>query len=114
MLADVPNVTLQVLFENIIREAGVLNKIMQSEDKHWQIRVLTGLFDFVKEETSRNPAMGLKELVTMIELMEHEDLKLPLAQVTGSDRGVNLHTAHGAKGLEFQHVFFAGSHLCRQ
>ncbi|MGZ5191876.1 MAG: PD-(D/E)XK nuclease family protein, partial [Flavisolibacter sp.] len=108
LLADVPNVTLQVLFESIIREAGVLNRIMKSDDKHWQIRVLTGLFDFVKEETSRNPSMGLKELVTMIELMEHEDLKLPLAQVTGSDRGVNLHTAHGAKGLEFQHVFFAG------
>src|SRR4029079_15324334 len=43
LIADVPNVTLQVLFENIIREAGVSNTIMQSPDKHWLIRVLTGL-----------------------------------------------------------------------
>ncbi|MFL5809067.1 MAG: PD-(D/E)XK nuclease family protein, partial [Flavisolibacter sp.] len=108
LLSDVSNVTLQVLFENIIREAGVLNMIMKSQEKHWLIRVLTGLFDFVKEETSRNPSTGLKELVLMIELMESEGLKLPLAQVSGTDRGVNLLTAHGAKGLEFQYVFFAG------
>ena len=62
------------LFENIIREAGVLNHIMQSPDKHWQMQVLTGLFDFIKEETRRNPFMNLQELVNIIELMEKEDL----------------------------------------
>ena len=55
LIADVSNVTLQTLFENIIREAGVLSHIMQSPDKHWQLQVLTGLFDFVKDETHRNP-----------------------------------------------------------
>ncbi len=34
LIKDVPNVTLQDLFENIIREAGVLSHIMQSNDKH--------------------------------------------------------------------------------
>ena len=47
------------LFENIIREAGVLSHIMQSPDKHWLMQVLTGLFDFVKEETHRNPLLNL-------------------------------------------------------
>ena len=37
--------------------------------------------------------------------MEAEDLSLPLVQVSGSDKGVNLLTAHGSKGLEFQYVF---------
>jgi len=40
--------------------------------------------------------------------MEKEDLNLPLVQVSGSEKGVNLLTAHGSKGLEFEHVFFAG------
>ena len=40
--------------------------------------------------------------------MEHEELTLPLVQVSGDDKGVNLLTAHGAKGLEFEYVFFAG------
>ena len=107
-IADVPNVTLQQLFENIIRQTGVLSHIMQSPDKHWQLQILTGLFDFVKEETRRNPLMKLQQLINIIELMENEEIALPLVQVSGSDKGVNLLTAHGSKGLEFEYVFFAG------
>ena len=108
LLADVPNQTLQTLFENIIRKAGVLTHIMQSNDKHWQLQVLTGLFDFVKEETHRNPLLNLQSFVGLIDMMEKEEIVLPLVQVSGSDKGVNLMTAHGSKGLEFEYVFIAG------
>ncbi len=108
LIAKVPNLTLQQLFENIIRKAAVLNNIMQSADEHWQLQVLTGLFDFIKEETRRNPSLSLKELVRLIDLMESEGIVLPLVQVSGNDKGVNLLTAHGSKGLEFEYVFFAG------
>ena len=108
LLADVPNTTLQHLFENIIREGGVLSHIMQSDDKHWQLQVLTGLFDFVKDETHRNPSLTLQQLVNLAELMEKEGIALPLVQVSGSDKGVNLMTAHGSKGLEFEYVLLAG------
>ena len=108
LMADVSNETLQTIFENCISEAGVLSSVMQSPEKIWLMQVLTGLFDFVKEETRRNPVMDIKELAAIIELMEKEDIKLPLVQVSGSEKGINLLTAHGSKGLEFQHVFFAG------
>jgi len=108
LIADVPNITLQHLFENIIREAGILGHIMHSTDKHWQLQILTGLFDFVKEETRRNPSLQLAQLISIIELMENEEITLPLVQVSGSEKGVNLLTAHGSKGLEFEYVFFAG------
>lgn len=108
LIASVPNVTLQQLFEQIIREAGVLHHIMQSTDKHWQLQILTGLFDFLKDETHRNPLLNLQQLVNLIELMEKEGIALPLVQVSGSDKAVNLLTAHGSKGLEFEHVLFAG------
>lgn len=108
LIAIVPNVTLQHLFEKIIRETGVLSHVMQSEEKHWQLQVLTGLFDFVKEETHRNPSLNLAQLVKLIGLMEKEEIRLPLVQVSGSEKGVNLMTAHGSKGLEFEYVFVAG------
>jgi DNA helicase-2/ATP-dependent DNA helicase PcrA len=72
------------------------------------MQVISGLFDFIKAETQRNPGLSLKELIGIIDLMEKEDLPLPLVQVSGSDKGVNLLTAHGAKGLEFEYVFFTG------
>ncbi|WEK37176.1 MAG: ATP-dependent DNA helicase [Candidatus Pseudobacter hemicellulosilyticus] len=103
------NITLQQLFEALVREAGVLGHIMQSPEKLWLLQVLNGLFDFVKEETRRQPLLNVQQLVTTIELMEREELPLPLVRISGSDKGVNLLTAHGSKGLEFEHVFLAGA-----
>jgi len=41
--------------------------------------------------------------------MEKEGLNLPLVQVSGSEKGINLLTAHGSKGLEYHYVFIAGA-----
>jgi DNA helicase-2/ATP-dependent DNA helicase PcrA len=108
LIAKAPNLTLQQLFENIVREAGALNHIIRSDDKHWQLQVLTGLFEFIQDETHRNPYLNLQELINLVELMEKEGIPLPLVQVSGTDKGVNLLTAHGSKGLEFEHIFLAG------
>ncbi|MEO6637531.1 MAG: PD-(D/E)XK nuclease family protein, partial [Ginsengibacter sp.] len=109
LVSKVPNVTLQSLFECVVREAGVLSYIMKSDEKIWLLQVLTGLFDFIKEETHRNPNLDLKQLVKLIDLMQSEKLALPLIEISGNDKGVNLLTAHGSKGLEFEYVFFAGA-----
>ncbi len=108
IIGDVPNLTLQQLLEKLIRESGALNCMMQSEDKHWQMQVITGLYDFIKEETSRSPLLSLQQLVNIFDLMERENISLPLIQVNGSERGVNLMTAHGSKGLEYEYIFIAG------
>ncbi len=108
LIAEVSNVTLQQLFEKIISDAGVLGYIMKHDEKIRLLQVLTALFDFIKEETARNPLLNLQDLVLVIELIEKEGLKLPMVQVSGSEKGVNLLTAHGSKGLEFEHVFITG------
>ncbi len=108
LILDVSNVTLQQLFSNIIANAGVLNYVMRNEDKIGMMQLLTALFDFIKDETSRNTSLDLKGLITILDLMEKEGVALPLARVSGTDKGVNLLTAHGSKGLEFEYVFFAG------
>ena len=109
LIADVSNITLQQLFEHIIQKAGVLNYIMQSDDKIALMQLLTALFDFIKDETSRNPLLNLKHLISIFDLMEKEGIALPMNKVAGTDKGVNLLTTHGSKGLEFKYVFFAGA-----
>ena len=108
LLGDVANVSLQQLLDNIIRNAGVLPYIMQHPQKLKLLQLLTALFDFVKEETGRNPYLDLKGFIEIIDLMEKEALPLPLTEVSGNEKSVNLLTAHGSKGLEFEYVFFAG------
>lgn len=115
LIGDVPNVTLQQLVGNVIScnpekipGTDVLSYIMESSDKIKLLNLLTAFFDFIKEETSRNPSLTLKDLIAIIDLMEKEGIALPMTQVAGSEKGINLLTAHGSKGLEFEYVFFAG------
>ena len=108
LIADVSNTTLQQLFEMVINKAGVLAYIMQSQGKIALMQMLTAFFNFIKEETARDPFLQLSGFIEMLDLMEKEGLALPLIEVSGNDQSVNLLTAHGSKGLEFSHVFFAG------
>jgi DNA helicase-2/ATP-dependent DNA helicase PcrA len=108
LIADVSNVTLQTLFADCIRETGILSFVMRSPERIWLLQVLTSLFEFVKEESRRDPDLGLERLVQVIDLMKENGIALPLIRVSGSEKAVNLLTAHGSKGLEFEHVFFAG------
>jgi len=108
LIAAIANSSLINLVEQVIQQTKVLGWIMQSPDKHWHLQVLSGLFEFIKEEARRNPHLSLDQLVNIFSLMEKEELALPLVQVSGTEKGVNLMTAHGSKGLEFEAVFFAG------
>jgi DNA helicase-2/ATP-dependent DNA helicase PcrA len=108
LIAAVSNTTLQGLVEKVIREGGFLSHIMHHPEKSWLLQLLTGFFDHVKDETRRHPQLKLEEFMNRLALMQKEGLVLPLVQVSGNEKGVNLMTAHGAKGLEFDYVFFAG------
>ena len=108
LIAAVSNVTIQTLFEMIVRHAGVLDYIMNNEKKVYLLQVLTALFNFIKEETRRNPEITLEELTATIDLMIENRIAVPLVETAGTASGVNLLTAHGSKGLEYEHVFVAG------
>ena len=108
LIGNTSNITLQQLFSRVVSQAGVLSYIIKNDDKISLMQLLTALFDFIKEETSRDSLLDLKKLIGIIDLMEKEDLVLPMMQVSGSANGVNLLTAHGSKGLEFEYVFIAG------
>ncbi len=100
--------TLQQLFQQVIAKMGILKYIMQQPDKGWYMQVLTNFFDFLKDESRKNPAIKVAELVATIKLMQDNKIRLALNQVIFSENGVNFLTAHGSKGLEFEHVFLIG------
>jgi DNA helicase-2/ATP-dependent DNA helicase PcrA len=47
-------------------------------------------------------------LMATIKLMKENKIRLELNQVIFSENGINFLTAHGSKGLEFEHVFLIG------
>lgn len=108
LVQAVSNQTLQGLIEKVVREAGFLSHLMHHPEKAWLLQLVTGFYNHVKEETHRHPLLGLQEFMNRIDLMRREGLVLPLVQVAGNEKGVNLMTVHGSKGLEFDYVFFTG------
>ena len=109
LINEVPNVTLLNLVEQVLQKTGIIQSVLQSSNKGFELEVITKFFDFIKEETHRRPSLNLKDLVTMLELMQKEGIRLPLPITTGGVSGVNLLTNHGSKGLEFEYVFVAGT-----
>lgn len=109
LISEVPNVTLLNLVEQVLQKTGIIQAVLQSSDKGFELEVITQFFDFVKEETHRNPSLQLKDLMERLSLMQKEGIRLPLPITTGGVSGVNLLTTHGSKGLEFEYVFVAGT-----
>jgi DNA helicase-2/ATP-dependent DNA helicase PcrA len=108
LIAAVRNETLQNLLEKVIREGGFLSHIVNHPEKAWLLQVVTAFYNHVKDETRRHPYITLDAFLNRIGLMRKEGLVLPLVQVAGNEKGVNLLTSHGSKGLEYEHVFFVG------
>lgn len=108
LISDAASYTVPMLVERVIQKTGILSYAIQAQDKSWQIQLLNTFFDFVKEETSKNPDITLHNLIYTIGL--HNDLAIPIEvnQVIGTETGVQFVTAHSSKGLEYEHVFMIG------
>ncbi|MDB5285064.1 MAG: helicase UvrD [Mucilaginibacter sp.] len=108
LLKSAVSVTLQQFFQDVISKMGILKYIMQQHDKGMYMQALTSFFDFLKDESRKNPEIKLADLIATIDLMKKNNIRLDLNKVIFSDNGINFLTAHGSKGLEFEHVFFIG------
>ena len=60
----------QNLFEKIITRGGILAYILKSNEKTWYMQVLSSLFNFLKEESRKNPSLGLKDFIEKIDLLK--------------------------------------------
>jgi len=108
LIKKMNNITVQEIFEEVIREAGILKYVMASSEKPWLMEVITALFNFVKTETRKEPGITLQRLLNMIDIMKAHNIRIPLQKVTSAENGINLMTAHASKGTEFEHVFIIG------
>lgn len=100
--------TLQELFQQMINKMGILKYIMKQPDKGKYMQMLSNFFDFLKGESRKNPEITLEQFISIIDLMKKNGIRLDLHQTIYSDNGVHFLTAHGSKGLEYEHVFMIG------
>lgn len=109
-VSDAANLPLPQLIERIYTQSGLVSWALNQPDKVWHLQVLHTFLAFVQRESARNPRLaavpgGLGHLLDLLHSMDDNRLALPVAQPIQSGPGVQLLTAHAAKGLEFEHVF---------
>lgn len=95
-----------MLLEKIVYESGIVHWCLKDADSVWQMQVLQSFFEFVKVIST--PQTTLNGLLEIIEKMRSEGIELPLLKVIQQKKGVQLYTAHSAKGLEFEYVYLIG------
>jgi DNA helicase-2/ATP-dependent DNA helicase PcrA len=107
-LKEMHNITLQTLVERIMSKIGFVARALSSKDATYQVQCLKTYYNFLKEETAREPYLSLKEFLEKIELLKANNIGLKLNKIIHGINGVNLMTVHGSKGLEFDYVFVLG------
>lgn len=107
-LTQLNELPLPLLIEKIIYEGGIVHYLSKTKNYTWNIQVLNTYFEFVKEIYSRNADTKPTDLLQMIAQMKEENIAIPLQKTIQAENGVQLYTAHGAKGNEFEHVFIIG------
>ena len=104
-ISDVQNLPLPQLLERLYTQTGLLTWALSQPDKIRHLQVLHTFLEFVRNETMRHPRRPLAKLLDLLDSMDDNKLPMPLNQAVQQITGVQLLTAHSAKGLEFEQVF---------
>lgn len=107
-MKEMPNITIQVLFEKIITRGGVLTGIMHSSERTWYMQVVTTFFNFIKDESAKYSRMKVGDLLETVDRMKNAGLSLQVQKVAHAAEGVHFVTAHSSKGLEYDYVYMIG------
>ncbi len=91
-------------FDSFVRESGFLKYILGKPGAETHLRQLAALFDEIKKNVAENPSYRLADFLRYVETLLEYDVAISVTPAAAKE-GVQLMTAHGSKGLEFEHVY---------
>lgn len=92
------------VLEYLLRESGFLNHVI-AVDPYEGSRVIRRLYDEVEEMVRHEEVVSLLTIEAMFKTRIEHGLALTAPYIHANRHGVQVMTAHKAKGLEFLHVF---------
>ena len=99
------NIPFDDFFIKVVNESGFKEYILKLENRYQVLNKLTGLFDVIKLNLSKNPKFNLDDFSRFLEVVEKHKLSLAVKQDHSLEEGVRLLTVHKSKGLEFDSVY---------
>ncbi len=109
LVSEVYEHTLQSYFEKVLHQTSIIDMILRAHEQTWLLQLINSVMKFIKDETMKTPTMDLGMFLDYIDEMIENNISLPLIKSYQSEAGIQLMTAHGAKGLEMDHIFIFGA-----
>jgi len=100
----VVNMSFLAFFEQLIRESKFLEMIFAKDEHIFLLKKLERLFDEVRESVNEKKHYEISDFVRYIDTLLEYNLALDVVR-SANIGGINLMTAHGSKGLEYEHVY---------
>ena len=94
------------VLSDILKTLGIDEYIMKSKEKYLLVSVLNELYKLMLTECLLHPKLTVKGFLNQLSALQEMRISLPIEELSGSPSNcVQLMTAHGSKGREFEHVF---------
>lgn len=94
------------ILSEVIKVFDIDQYMMVSKEKYHLISVTRETYNLMLEETLLYSQLTLKEFLKCLSGLQNMRVSLPIEEISASPENcVQLMTAHGAKGLEFDYVF---------
>ncbi|HEP1831504.1 TPA: UvrD-helicase domain-containing protein [Streptococcus suis] len=94
------------VLQQIVKTFEIDTYIMQSPEKYHLVSVLTALYELMLNEVFIKSELSLTDFLDCIVGLKAMKIEIPINEIeTSPENCVNLMTAHGSKGLEFDYVF---------
>ena len=91
-------------FSQFIEKSGFLKYILKSQTNTTALARLEKIFDQAKEQSQTKKNYKLSDFLEYISILQKYEISMALGGNDLAD-GVNLMTAHGSKGLEFESIY---------
>ena len=94
------------ILSELLKSLGIDGYIMKSKEKYHLVSTLNTLYELMLTECPLQPKLTVKGFLNQLSSLQEMKISLPIKDISGSPSNcVQLMTAHGSKGLEFEHVF---------
>lgn len=105
MLQAAVTLPLPMYVERLVHRSGIMDYCLKDKEKIWLSELLNSLLSFIAREQLRKPTMNVDALMKVLDNMEANHIPIIVQQESAAQNGIQLITAHSAKGLEFDQVY---------